>query len=446
MSHRSSPLALLLPALLTAACGDEDVAPPDGARNLSLLDAGADATAADRPALPSLDAARPDTPLPPDVSPDFAPSGLPAITVIAPATVANAPSAETMLQVNGYDFTADAIVLLGDQTLTTTRVSSDRLTAPVPAAMLMDPGVYAVQVETGAGDARSRSNILYLTRSPPAPTAPEVVGYNPDNGVAGEVVRIVGSNLAVQPLTITGPGGVTATAGTPERVGWNAALTSNNRDVIPITLPANWQTGPIVVSGAMGSYRGPIFRVGINLTRAAGVARQASSEYPSAVYTSAAATDNNLLSAWYTNTGNCVLAPTCTAGPPSYTLTLPSPQPIAHIAVRGLRDQYRGSWDYLRARFELLDAPDGPPLYVGSFLFPAPERDYDVFFGPAITARIVRMVAEQDQNTGPGLSEIELFAPPGTPPPPLAPDAGAPDAPAPADAPVDSAVDTSSDA
>jgi hypothetical protein len=154
------------------------------------------------------------------------------------------------------------------------------------------------------------------------------------------------------------------------------------------------------------------------------VAAEASSQYPSAPFFATSARDNSLLTSWYTSTGNCASAPSCTMGPASFSYTFPALQPIARLAVRGLRDQYRGTWDFVRARFELLDAPGGTPVFVGSFAFPAPERDYDVFLPKPISARVVRFVAEEDLSMSPGLSEIEVFSPDGQGPVP-GPDGGA---------------------
>jgi hypothetical protein len=434
MRHPSSlAIGLVLPCVVVASCGSEE-APRPGPR-----DAAADSPAAvpvDAPASPDRapqstpPIPRPDSgPPPPDIRPDYAVSGLPGITAIfprfLPSPTATTPFVDSTLEVSGTAFAADAVVSFGGQVVATTRVSDEKLTVPLTAALVPQPGLYAVQVENGGGDARARSNILYFALTSPADAGPEIVGYTPDNGIPGDVIRVVGSNIASQPLTITGPGGVTATPGVPESVAWNvggAAVV--NRDAVPIKLPAGWRTGPIVVMTSGGVYRGPIFWAEANLTRLGGVTRAASSEYPSMPFFATSVSDNNLLTSWYTATGNCVLAATCNMGPPTFTFTFPTAQPIARIAMRGLRDQYRGSWDYLRGRFELLDTPDGMPLFVGSFQFPTPERDYDVFFTKAISARIVRFVGEQDQNTGPGLSEIELFPPPGTPLPPF-PDAGA---------------------
>jgi hypothetical protein len=428
-------LGLALAALLAAACGSEEgegADPVDAASDAAGPDAGLDgardtAAAPDRSVQSApADAPADTSPPSPDSPPDYARSGLPGITAISPRALASPdggmPPAETALEVAGSDLAADAVVVFGGQKLATTRISAEKLTAQIPAALLAPAGVHAVQVESGPADARARSNILYFTSMPGAATSPEIVGYTPDNGVAGDVIRIVGSNLTTPPVLITGPGGVTATAGPAERVAWSGGGLTPNRDAVRITLPAGWQTGPIVVTTSAGAYRGPIFWVEANLTRVARGTAMASSQFPSTPLFATSAIDNDLLTAWYTATGNCVDAPACPLGPASFTLTFQTLQPIARIAVRGLRDQYRGTWDYLRARFELLDAPDAPPLFAGSFVFPAPERDHDLFLSRPIAARIVRFVAEQDLSTGPGLSEIELFAPGG-----LAPDGGVAD-------------------
>jgi hypothetical protein len=440
-------IGLVLPCL-PLACGSDGAAPPDAARDAPASDVGPDAppdaavAAADRPPSPSGPDASADTSPPrPDVRPDYASSGLPAIAAIAPAALAAAtattPLADTPIEVTGTDFGPDAVVFFGGQMLATTRVSAEKLTATIAAALVPQTGAYVVQVESGAADARARSNVVYFTAMPPAGgTAPEIVGYTPDNGVVGDVIRIVGSNFGAGPLTVAGPGGVAAAPGAVERVAWNS--TSPSRDAVAITLPAGWQTGPVVVTTPAGAYRGPIFWVASNLARLGEVIAEASSQYPSVAYFATSARDNNLLTAWYAATGNCALGPSCPLGPPAFTFTFPAVQPIARLAVRGLRDQYRGTWDYTRARFELLEAPGGAPVFVGSFVFPAPERDYDVFLPRPIGARIVRFVAEEDQSTGPGLSEIQVFPPEGqglvVPPDAGVPDAAAPDAEGPADA------------
>ncbi len=424
---------LVLPCFLVVSCGsDSTPSPPrvDAARDTRAADGGIDAppsSTPDAPA-PTPDAspeASPDTPPPrPDVRPDYASSGLPSIAAIAPALLPTAPAADTDFAVSGTDFAADAVVFFGGQMLATTRVSPERLTARITAALVPQAGAYAVQVESGAADARARSNIVYFTLMPAA-GGPEILGYTPDNGIPGDVVRIVGNNLVAAPVMISGPGNVMVTPGAAERTSWNSAPTTANVDAVPITLPAGWQTGPIVVTTPAGTYRGPIFWTGTNLAKLGDVMGAASSQYASMPFFASSARDNDLRTSWYTATGNCASGPSCTLGPPTFSFTFPALQPIARLAVRGLRDQYRGTWDYLRARFELLDAPDGTPVFVGSFAFPAPERDYDVILTKPISARVVRLVAEEDLSTGPGLAEIEVFPPEGQGLVP-APDGGAP--------------------
>ena len=83
----------------------------------------------------------------------------PVITNIAPNS-ALAGSADLQLALVGSDFLSDAVVCWGAVDLATTRLSATKLSAVVPAALLVSPGVALVTVRNGAAAGAPVSNAM----------------------------------------------------------------------------------------------------------------------------------------------------------------------------------------------------------------------------------------------------------------------------------------------
>ena len=129
---------------------------------------------------------------------DGSTSEVPAqLTAIMPDT-AVADTAFT-LTITGTGIASGAVAYLDGQLLDTVSAEDTMLIADVPSTATARPGSLAVYVENTPGEATSSSNVLYLTVDP-APGAPVIYDYSPDNGVAGDTVLIIASNLMGQTL------------------------------------------------------------------------------------------------------------------------------------------------------------------------------------------------------------------------------------------------------
>jgi hypothetical protein len=80
--------------------------------------------------------------------------GSPGITQLAPPN-ANAGGMGFTLTVNGSGFGTDAVVYWGTTPQSTMYLSSNQVTAQIPAADVMDPGMVAVYVGTGGKNSNS---------------------------------------------------------------------------------------------------------------------------------------------------------------------------------------------------------------------------------------------------------------------------------------------------
>jgi hypothetical protein len=398
-----------------AATADGAVTPhgPDGG------DATRDTRAADRPidaAVPIVipDAGPPPSPpdaAPPDMgcpdlgtgdAPDAPPAAIrPTLASLVPTT--GAAGQAVPLSVLGSGFDGDLTVLVGGQRIAGTRTSALLVTAQVPATALPDPGQYAIQVESKTAGVATLTNILYFTVPPAAPDAPVLVGYNPDNGAAGDTVVLVGRNLTAEPLQIAGTGGAMATPGAAGMQTWSGEMLQS----LSVTLPMGWQTGPVTVTNTKGKSRGPIFWASPNLSRAPTGVPTASSEY-GGMWTIPRGADNDLATSWFAAMNNNAASRVSCLGPPFYIVAFAAPQSIAHIALRGNRE-YPNGYDFLRGRFEILDAA-GASLYVTSVDLPNPDRDYDLFLAKPASASAVRFISEQDEGIDPGFADLEIFA------------------------------------
>lgn len=325
----------------------------------------------------------------------------PILSAITPQTV-TAGQALT-LQIMGNGFTDATQAYLDGVALDTTVVSDTLIEITVPADNTL-AGSLAVIVETVAGDPSTQSNVLYLQVTA-VPGAPTVYDYSPDNGVAGDTIRIIASALAGQTLTILDAEGTELEAGALGTISWPTVGTV---DTVEVVLPDDMATGPITVSNSMGSYRGKIFSVGLNLTRAEGTIIEASSEYNTTNWSKASGADNLLATSYFTAVGDCATLTSCTTVP-FYEITLAEDQEIGRIAMRGNRE-YASGYDFIRGKFLLLDAA-GDTVWEGTYDLPAPDRDLDITLPDPVTARALRFESIEDESSEPGFSELELFGP-----------------------------------
>jgi hypothetical protein len=380
-------------------CGDQDVEEP----RLPPVDSG---MSRDDAAAPMEDAAAPG----PDASAEDAgtvdagePGPPPQIGPLVPA---NVPAAMAVtLAVAGAGFVRGAVVHVDGEPMPTTYLSASSLEAEVSAAATSEAGSHAVYVDNVPGDDRTRSNVLYLQVDPP-PNAPLVYDYSPDNGVPGDTILIIARSLAGQTLMIHDVNGTELTPGALSTIIWPTAGTV---DTVEVVLPDAIATGPITVSNPLGAYKGKIFSVGQNLTRAAGTLVESSSEYNTTVWSRASGADNLLATSFFTANYDCASDPACTTIP-WYQITFASAQSVGRIAMRGNRE-YASGYDFLRGKFEVLDAA-GDVLWEGDYDLPAPDRDLDLTFSRAITgARSVRFTSIMDESYEPGFAELEVFGP-----------------------------------
>ena len=402
-----SRIALSVALVALAACG-ADPAPP------------APNPATTRPAPVKRDAAAPsrsDGPAAVDGDPDAsagdaadagagATSG-PAALALAAVVPGWAPRGQAIVvELTGTGFGETVRVLVNGTVVPAMSLSSSKLRAEIPATVTADVGFHAVWVEDDDQmPAQRRSNAVYLTVAAPRGW-PEVIDFLPDNGAPGERIRIVGFNLTAEPLEISdlaghkAQGGVIGTLETPLTL----------RETVEFTIPADWQSGPLAVGNSVGRFRTKAFNVGRNLAQLPGVKATASSEY-GGEWTVARGADNDLRTSWFTAKSDCV-----SAGPPKcmttpwFMITLPAPQTITRVAVRGSRE-YTAGYDFLRARLEVL-GDDGALLWSAAYELPQPDRDLDlVFAAPVANATAVRFRSERDESEDPGFGELEIFGP-----------------------------------
>jgi len=305
--------------------------------------------------------------------------------------------------IGGSGFLASAKAYVDGAVVTTTVDSDTQVTAAVPASATANAGSLAVYVENVPGDAGTRSNVLYLTVNPAA-GAPVIYDYSPDNGVAGDKILIIASNLAGQTLTITDANGTELTPGTIGTISWP---TAGSPDTVEVTLPDNIATGPITVSNALGSYKGKIFSVGLNLTRATGTTLESSTQYNDTIWSTASGGDNSLATSFFTAHGDCATQTTCTTKP-HYLITFATDQTVGRIAMRGNRE-YASGYDFISGDFEVIDA-SGDTLWSGHYDLPAPDRDLDITLpDPIAGARSVKFTSTADESDEPGFAELEVF-------------------------------------
>jgi hypothetical protein len=321
---------------------------------------------------------------------------LPVLSTVLPTS--GNPGVAVTLTLTGNHFGAGAVAFFGGNAVATAVDNENAITAQIPKNLTAQAGAYALWVKNGTGQV---GNILYFTVAA-ATGVPEIVEYNPDNGVAGDTIKILGRNLTTEAISISDPNGITtaATAGATE--SW----VLETLQTVQITLPANWHSGPIVATNAEGSGRGKIFTVSNNLARLPAVVVTASSQYDSS-YNKTYGADNDLSTSWFAASENCVSSSSCTSSP-WITVSFPSTQILSRIALRGNRAWATG-FDFLTGRIEVLDNKGGV-TWTGAFDFPDPDRDFDIaLLAPLSNVASVRFTGLADEGVGPGLSELELF-------------------------------------
>lgn len=327
----------------------------------------------------------------------------PQIGPLLPANVG--AGMEVTLAIAGSGFISSARVYVDGQAMPTAYQSATAIEATVSAAATADAGSLAVYVENVSGDASTRSNVLYLQVDPP-PGAPVIFDYSPDNGVPGDTILIIASNLSGQTLTIHDAAGTMLTPGAVSTISWP---TAGAEETVEVVLPDDIETGPITLSNSIGAFKGKIFSVGSNLTRAAGTVVESSTEYNTSTWGRASGADNSLATSFFTANGDCASLASCTTVP-WYQITFASAQSVARIAIRGNRE-YASGYDFVRARFEVLGS-GGDVLWGADYDLPAPDRDLDLTFAtPVADALSVRFTSLADESTEPGFSELEVFGP-----------------------------------
>jgi hypothetical protein len=336
-----------------------------------------------------------------DAGPSMGAGNPPQIGPITPAS-ATAGTAVTLM-IAGTGFIDGAVAYVNGTAMDTTFDDDTALTAAVTKAATTNPGSLAVYVENTPGDVTSRSNVLYL-QVDPAPGAPVIYDYSPDNGVAGDTILIIASNLSTGTLEITDSNGNTLKPGALSTISWPNA---GSADTVEVVLPKGIETGPITVANDLGSFQGKIFTVGHNLTREDGTTLDSSTEYNTGNWSRMSGGDNLLATSFFTAHGDCATVATCTTKP-WFQITFASDQTVARIAMRGNRE-YASGYDFLRGTFQVLDASD-KVLWKGDYELPEPDRDLDVTLPAVDNARKVKFLSLADESDEPGFSELEVFA------------------------------------
>ncbi len=343
------------------------------------------------------DAGAPD--LPRDTTPaDMAPRPTPQIASMTPAM--GTGNTLVMMTVTGTNFINDAAVYFDNLAVPTTFSNATTLIATVLADKTAFPGQYAVWVVNGPGG--PRSNTLYFNVNP-APGAPVVVDYSPDNGMPGDKITILGRDLVGSGQTITDAQGMAAIPGTQGTAPyWGQTL-----QTVEFQIPPGWTLGPITFNNDRGRFRGKIFTVGRNLSLLPESVITASSEYNTTNWSKASGADNKLVTSWFSRNGDCASIMSCTSIP-FFQIAFPQ-QAVARIAMRGNRE-YSSGYDFIRGRFEVLSGDQ--VLWSASYDLPQPDRDLDIVFAtPIAGATAVKFTSEKDESIEPGFSELEIFSP-----------------------------------
>jgi hypothetical protein len=325
----------------------------------------------------------------------------PQLGLLTPLTATAGDAIDLMI--DGSGFADTATIFVDGAALETTVVTPSLLRAQIPASATADAGSLYVYVENVAGDDSTRSNVLYVQLAPP-PGAPIIYDYSPDNGLPGDTVLIIASNLAGQTLTIEDGDGNAIEPGVLGTISWP---TAGSVDTVSIVLPDDIVSGPITVGNSLGSYRGKVFSVGMNLTRASGTLVESSTEYNTTNWGRASGADNLLATSFFTANGDCATLDTCTTVP-WYQISFADAQTVTRIAMRGNRE-YASGYDFVRGTFELFGDGDDA-IWEGTYDLPAPDRDLDIVLPtPVQGVTAVRFTSLEDESTEPGFAELEVF-------------------------------------
>ena len=326
---------------------------------------------------------------------------IPQLTSLVPTS--GTAGTSVTLEVHGQGIGAGWIIVFdGNPVPTTISQASDGSNVATTTLNILTniaTGQVPVWLEKGS----LATNTVYFTVTP-APGAPSIVDYTPDNALPGTTISIVGTNLISEPVTITDPVGrpmpVLATGTTT----WVGATV----DRVDVAVPSDMVTGALTAANTQGSFRGRVFNVGQNLSLQAGVVATSSTQYNTSNWSRMSGYDNNLQTSFFTAHGDCAGPPVC-AIQPFFQLTFPTPQTVARIAMRGNRE-YASGYDFIEGRFDILDA-NGVVLWSADRLLPDPDRDLDILVEPrVVNATSIRFTSVTDQPDEPGFSELEVFA------------------------------------
>lgn len=183
-------------------------------------------------------------------SPHLTQIALPVLQQFGPMATLTS-SVDLPITVTGFGFVNGAVVRLDETAVATTFVSSRRLTAVVPAAMLAGPRRYAVDVEN-PGPVRSNVSDLTVMQAVTVGTAPRGVAIDAERNLA--VVTNSGSNdislvdlnagTAAAPIAVgTNPQGVAVIARLGRAVVANRG--SNNVSVVDLAMGSVAATVPV---------------------------------------------------------------------------------------------------------------------------------------------------------------------------------------------------------
>jgi hypothetical protein len=313
-------------------------------------------------------------------------------------------NAQATLALVGENFAPGAAVYFGDKGALSgvTIESSTSIQATIPAELTSAPGQYPIFVENKPGDSATRSNGVYF-QVRAAAGAPTIADYSPDNGLEGDEILIIGSDLSGESLTVRDPSGKQVTSTTFDTISFVGEI----KETAAFTLPSGWTSGPMTVTNSKGTFTGKTFNVGQNLARLPLAGATASSEYGGS-WSVGSGTDNDLSTSWFSAPGDCASDASCTTVP-WYLLTLPEDHSIARIAIRGNRE-YSSGYTFKRGKFEILDASDHS-LWSETHALPLPDRDLDLAITPPVSGRKVKFTSVKDESNEPGFSELEVFGP-----------------------------------
>ena len=173
---------------------------------------------------------------------------IPALTALAPLQATAGGDALT-LNLTGERFVANTVVHFGAQPLVTTFIDAEHVSAAVPATLLAAAATVPVRAFNpvpGGG----YSNVINFTI---IDSGPRIDSITPTSGEPGTTV------------TINGGGFDPALSNNKVRFGGNVSATvlSASATQLVVPVPANAQTGAVVVETPRGTVTGPVFTVNL---------------------------------------------------------------------------------------------------------------------------------------------------------------------------------------